>query len=44
MKLAGTLEIVPQVVDPWAWLGGGTPAPGAHALAGAAASLSGSAL
>jgi hypothetical protein len=42
--LSKPLEIVPQVVDPWAWLGGGTPAPGAHAIAGAAASLSGSAL
>jgi hypothetical protein len=42
--LSKPLELVPEVVDPWAWLGGMTPAAGAHAIAGAAASLSGSAL
>jgi len=40
--LAKPLELVPEVVDPWAWLGGGMAAAGAHAIAGAAASLSGS--
>ena len=35
-------QLVPEVIDPWAWLGGGTGAAGAHAIAGAAASLSGS--
>jgi hypothetical protein len=39
--LAKPLELVPEVLDPWAWLGGMTPAAGAHAIAGAAASLSG---
>lgn len=39
--LATPLELVPEVVDPWAWLGGVTPAAGAHAIAGAAAALSG---
>lgn len=39
--LSKPLELVPEVVDPWAWLGGVTPAAGAHAIAGAAASLAG---
>jgi len=37
--LTKPLDLVPEVVDPWAWLGGVTPAAGAHAIAGAAASL-----
>jgi len=40
--LAKPFELVPEVIDPWAWLGGGTGAAGAHAIAGAAASLTGS--
>jgi hypothetical protein len=39
--LTRAIDLVPEVVDPWAWLGGATPAAGAHAIAGAAASLSG---
>ena len=39
--LSKPLEMVPDILDPWAWLGGVTPAAGAHAIAGAAASLSG---
>jgi hypothetical protein len=42
--LSKPLEVVPEVVDPWAWLGGGMPSAGAHAIAGAAGSLFGSAL
>jgi hypothetical protein len=33
------LELVPEVVDPWAWLGGGAPVASSQAIAGAAASL-----
>jgi type IV pilus assembly protein PilM len=40
--LTRAIELVPEVVDPWAWLGGGAPSAGAHAIAGAAASLCGS--
>jgi Tfp pilus assembly PilM family ATPase len=36
------LELVPEVVDPGAWLGGGTPMAMSQAIAGAAASLVGS--
>ena len=37
------LELVPEIVDPWAWLGGGASVPSSQAIAGAAASLAGSA-